>query len=135
MNHQSIRADIEQLLAEWAWLIDHGRADEAARFYTDDAEQNIAGVTTRGIDAIRDGLRRRRDMTGRTSRHVVSNLHLLEVTQSSISVRWILTLYRSDDSSRPPTPALIGDVNDTMQHDAGTWKIRSRQILPIFAAS
>lgn len=128
-----VRPEVEQLLGEWAWLIDHGRADEAAVLYTSDAEQTIGGVTARGIDTIAEGLRRRAALTGRTSRHVMSNLRLSDVTASTAQASWILTLYRSDDSARPPNAILIADVNDTFRLEDGRWKIRSREIVRIFA--
>jgi SnoaL-like domain len=127
------RLEIEQLLAEWAWLIDHGRAEEAAGLYANDAEQTIAGVTVTGIEAIREGLRRRAAMTNRTSRHVVSNLKLSGITASTLEAAWVLTLYRSDVAARPPTPTLVGDVRDNFRLESGQWKICSRQVVPIFA--
>jgi len=127
------RLQIEQLLAEWAWLIDHGHAEKAAGFYADDAEQTIGGATVTGIEAIREGLRRRAAMTNRTSRHVVSNLTLSVTTASTLEAAWVLTLYRSDVAARPPVPTLVGDVRDSFRLEDGRWKIRSRQIVPIFA--
>jgi SnoaL-like protein len=124
--------EIEQLLAEWAWLIDHGRADEAACLYTPDAEQVIGGVSAVGLEAITDGLRRRAGLTQRTSRHVISNLKLSVTSASIAEGAWILTLYRSDDSVRPAKPILVADVDDRYQRLSGRWKFRSRRITPIF---
>ena len=67
-------------------------------------------------------------LTARTSRHVMSNLRLSGVTSSAMEACWILTLYRTDDSTRPAKAILIADVNDTLRHEAGRWKIRSRGV-------
>jgi len=124
------RQEIESVLTEWSWLIDHGKAQEASVFYTQDAEQSIAGVTRSGIEAIKQGLKHRADMTGRTSRHVISNVRLSEAT---IDATWILTLYRSDDVNKPAKPTMVNDVQDTFRKEAGGWKIRSRKVVPVFS--
>lgn len=127
------RHEIESILAEWAWLIDHGRAQEVSVLYTQDAEQSIAGVTRSGIEAIKQGLKHRADMTGRTSRHVVSNLRLSLSSDATAEATWILTLYRSDDANKPAKPTMINDVHDSFRKEAGGWKIRSRTVVPIFS--
>ena len=127
------RQEIESVLTEWSWLIDHGKAQEASVFFTHDAEQSIAGVTANGIEAIAQGLKRRADMTGRTSRHVISNLRLSLSSDCTVDVTWILTLYRSDDVTKPAKPVLVGDVQDLFRKEATGWKIKSRKIVSVFS--
>jgi hypothetical protein len=128
-----IRQEIESVLVEWSWLIDHGRAQEASVLFTHDAEQSIAGVTRSGIDAIKQGLKHRADMTGRTSRHVISNLRLSVSSDATIDATWILTLYRSDDTNKPAKPMMVNDVQDSFRKEAGGWKISSRTVVPVFS--
>ncbi len=128
-----IRQEIESVLTEWSWLIDHGRAQEASVLFTHDAEQSIAGVTASRIEAIAQGLKRRADMTDRTSRHVISNLRLSMSSEATVEAAWILTLYRSDDANKPAKPMMVNDVQDTFRKEAGGWKIRSRKIVPVFS--
>jgi hypothetical protein len=127
------RGAIESVLVEWAWLIDQGRAQEACVLFTQDAEQSVAGVTASGIDAIAQGLKRRAEMTGRTSRHVISNLRLSMSSDTIVDATWILTLYRSDDADKPAKPMMVNDVRDTFRKEADGWKISSRKIVPVFS--
>jgi len=127
------RAAIEAVLVEWAWLIDHGRAAEAAVLFTADAEQSIAGVVANGIAAISAGLQRRAALTQRTSRHVVSNVRLDQAPDGEVTVSSILTLYRSDDTVRPARPIMIADVTDTFRRSDDGWRIRQRTVSPVFA--
>ena len=127
------RQEIESVLTEWSWLIDHGKAQEASVLFTHDAEQSIAGVTANGIEAIAQGLKRRADMTGRTSRHVISNLRLSMSSDTTVEAAWILTLYRSDDANKPAKPLMVNDVQDSFRKEASGWKIRSRKIVPVFS--
>ncbi|WP_210249052.1 MULTISPECIES: nuclear transport factor 2 family protein [unclassified Bradyrhizobium] len=133
MHDIQTRREIESVLVEWSWLIDHGRAQDAAVLFTQDAEQSIAGVTASGIEAIAQGLKRRADMTGRTSRHVISNLRLSMSSDATVDVTWILTLYRSDDAGKPARPILVCDVQDSFRKEASGWKIRSRKVIPVFS--
>jgi hypothetical protein len=128
-----IRQEIESVLTEWSWLIDHGRAQEASVLFTHDAEQSIAGVTASGIEAIAQGLKRRADMMGRTSRHVISNLRLSMSSEATVEAAWILTLYRSDDANKPAKPMMVNDVQDSFRKEAGGWKIRSRKVVAVFS--
>ena len=128
-----IRQEIESILTEWSWLVDHGKAQEASVLFTHDAEQTIAGVTASGIEAITQGLKRRAEMTGRTSRHLISNLRLSMSSAATVEATWILTLYRSDDARKPAKPMMVNDVQDIFRKEAGGWKIRSRKIEPVFS--
>lgn len=124
--------EIESILTEWAWLIDQGQAGLASVLLAQDAQQQIGDVITTGIESITQGLDRRAAMTGRTSRHVISNLRLALVSDGYVDATWILTLFRSDDSVKPANPIMIGDVRDTFANGPDGWKIKSRKITPIF---
>ncbi|MBR1217699.1 nuclear transport factor 2 family protein [Bradyrhizobium sp. U87765 SZCCT0131] len=127
------RTAIEAVLIEWAWLIDHGRATEAAVLFTADAEQSIAGVVASGNAAISAGLQRRAALTQRTSRHVVSNIRLDLAANGDIAVSSILTLYRSDDAAWPARPIMVADVADTFRRTDDGWRIHTRTVSPVFA--
>jgi hypothetical protein len=136
LNLPAARADIEAMLVEWAWLIDHGRAHEAIAFFTPEAEQTIQGDTAKGIAAIGERLRRRAAMQQRTSRHVIGNLRLLPESDTSVRGSWILTLYRTDGAADSAVPHMVCDVEDTYTLTAEqVWKIASRRVVPVFAAA
>ncbi len=127
-----VRLEIESVLTEWAWFIDQGKAGRASVSFAQDAQQQIGDVVTTGIESIAHGLERRAAMTGRTSRHVISNLRLVAASGGCVDATWILTLFRSDDSIKLAKPIMIGDVRDTFVNGPGGWKIKSRKITPIF---
>ncbi len=123
---------IMQCLAEWAWLVDHGAAGDAVRLYAPNAAQEIAGVRAEGVAAIGAALRRRAAMTQRTSRHVISNFRLTQLTRNEATAAWILTLYRSDTEKLDPVPLLVADVDDRFVAADGAWRIVERKVKPIF---
>jgi hypothetical protein len=141
------RSEIEALLAEWCHCIDAGRASEAIDLFTDDAIQTMPSGTSTGREALLQGLRRREALSARTSRHLVSNLRLLEVpdpvapsaavpvASSRLHATWVLTLYRSDGPDRPALPQLVADVQDEYAQVAGRWRIARRTVTPVFGSA
>lgn len=127
------RAQIEALLAAWAHCIDSGRATDAIGLFTQDAEQTLASSTSKGQDAIRAGLERRQALTGRTTRHLVSNLLLQALDGGQrLRGRWVLTLFRSDSAQRPATIQLVADVEDEYAQVDGNWRVARRTLTPVF---
>ena len=70
------RMAIEELVAEHAWLIDHGRAGELPDLYTPNGRLLGVGDPLEGRAAITAWRARRAAMRGRTSRHVCGNPRL-----------------------------------------------------------
>lgn len=129
------RSGIETLLATWARCIDSGRATEAIDLFTADAEQTLPSGTSKGREAIGEGLRRRQALTARTSRHLVSNL-LLQPADGGAGLegRWILTIFRSDTLERPALVQLVADVHDRYEQVDGRWRIARRALTPVFGS-
>ena len=132
MTDAQTRYEIESVLTEWAWLIDQGKADRASVLFAPDVEQRVGDVITNGIENVAKGLERRAKMSNRTSRHVISNLRLASAPDGNVRATWILTLFRSDDPVKPARPLMINDVQDTFCKGPDGWKIKSREITPIF---
>ena len=74
-----VRDAITALVAEHAWLIDHGQAERVADQFTEDGALFGVGPDLIGLDAIRTWAVARAAMRERTSRHVCTNLRLVPV--------------------------------------------------------
>jgi ketosteroid isomerase-like protein len=82
-----LRAEIDAVLADWAWYIDHGDYDSLVSLYTPDALLVTGGLELRGRDAIKQ---RYTERTGtRSTRHTYSGLRLTGIGLGD-------TIYRSD---------------------------------------
>lgn len=69
-----VRAEIDAVLADWAWHLDHGDYDAVAELFTEDALFVTGGLELRGRDAIR---KRYMNRTGtRSTRHTYSGLRI-----------------------------------------------------------
>lgn len=132
-----VHQQIEALLAQWARCIDTGRASEAIDLFTEDAEQRMPSGTATGRAAIGAGLARRQAMQSRTTRHLVSNLRLEPIadTTQQLAGHWVLTLFRSDGTECPAVVQVVADIDDLYQCHAGRWQIARRVVTPIFGGA
>ena len=132
----SYRAQIEALIAEFAFRIDHSATDTVSELFTPDGWYGREdGTRAVGRDAIDAAYAKRLEGAVRTVRHVFTNLRLSNETETTASGVCILTLYGGD--GRPPLPAnpiLIQDYVDEYQLFEGSWKFRSRTTRRLFVS-
>ncbi len=128
------RQAIEQLVAEHAWLIDHGQADRVAALFTEDARLLGIGPDKIGQAAIRAWTAERAAMTGRRSRHVQSNLRLVAVSPNECRGTVVLTLYRHDGPGKAdPAPLMVAEYDDTYRKGADdVWRFAERRLSVLF---
>jgi len=130
------RRSIEKLSIEYAWLIDHGRADEATHLFTDDAVVQVHGATLTGTAQIHAALQQRKAQRHVQSRHVVSNIRLQVESADRVSGTVALTVYQSVDAPAEPTPVMVGDLDDVYARGLDMrWRVASRRLVPVFIRS
>jgi uncharacterized protein (TIGR02246 family) len=126
------RRSIERLSTEYCWLIDHGYADRVAELFTDDAVLSVGGSEVSGIVDIRRHLDERAKNREIRSRHVVTNIRLVNESAGRVRGTTIMTIYRSIGESGKPQ-LIIGDVDDLYRLDAdGRWRLAERKLAPTF---
>ena len=129
---------ISSCSAEFGYLVDHGRAAECVELFTEDARL-ITGPgsprpgTLNGIASIRAFLVARQAQTHVTTRHVATNFRVEATGTDSATLTSLMTVYRSDDSDRRPSIAVLADVKEKLVRlPSGEWKIAERTSTPIF---
>lgn len=130
-----IRAEIEELHAEFAYLVDHDRTDEVADLFTENGSYGRAtGERSAGRDAIRRAYAARKAKGPRTARHIFTNLRLTYETADRVRAMSILTLFAADGA--PPhvaDPFLVADYDDVCERCAdGRWRFASRTVTWLF---
>lgn len=130
-----LRAAIEALVVEHAWLIDHGKASLIAGLYTEDGRMTGLGPDLVGQEAIRDWAITREAMTHRMSRHICTNLRLAPRTPELIEGSVLLTVYRHDGpGTGEPTPFAIAEYEDLYQLGADRrWRFAARHLRTLFS--
>jgi len=129
-----IRAQLEDLVLEFAHRVDHGPTDTVADLFVPDGWYGW-GPDKRSIgrENIRAAYRARAAAGLRTARHIVTNLRLKEIDTTHWSGQSIWTIFA--ENGPPPHPAnvlLVTDVNDVFVLHEGRWLFESRQLTDIF---
>ncbi len=131
-----VRARIEELVHEHAWLIDHGRAAEVVELYAEDARIKGIGADKVGRAEIAAWAQQRAAMHERRSRHSQTNIRLDTLASDRIAGTVLLTLYRHDgEGPGSATPLLVGEYTDVyVMHADGRWRFQDRDLAILFGS-
>jgi len=128
------RLAIEELNAEFAYLIDHDQSERVADLFTIDGSYGRAtGERSVGRDAIRRAYAARKTKGPRTARHIFTNLRLRFESSDRASGTCIMTLFAEDGA--PPhvaEPFLVADYDDIYVRYDDTWRYAARTITWLF---
>ena len=140
----SIRAEIEELIVEHAYLLDRGRFAEIIHLYTDDCEltRTLPPFTTgqfetkTGKAALAASFSDPASFppTPRTMRHVVTNLRLRPLADDHVAGVHTWTGYRHEgEGVGVASPMAVGDYEDEYRRGSdGRWRIGKRRIVIAF---
>ncbi len=131
-----IRPAIDQLIVEFAYLIDHGRGTEVHQLFTEDGIYGRStGDRAVGRHAVREAYIRRAQLPLYTTRHLFSNLRLEERADGEIAGTCLLTLYMgSGELPLPPVPYLVSEYQDRYRLcDDHRWRFAERITTWLFA--
>ncbi len=132
-----VRARIEELVHEHAWLIDHGRAAEVVELYAEDARIKGIGADKVGRSEIAAWAQQRAAMHERRSRHSQTNIRLDALALDRIAGTVLLTLHRHDgEGSGSAAPLLVGEYADVYTKDTdGRWRFQERELIILFGSA
>ena len=127
---------VTQPLYRTFWLIDNGRASEAAAYFTTDGTLTFgAGAPKPGTlagEQIAQAMYAREAQRQVTSRHILSNILVDSLGDGRARVRALLTLYRTESETLTPDVASVADIEDILVRSGDEWKIAERLIQPVF---
>ena len=127
-----VRCEIEALLAEFAWLIDHDQSERVAELFTEQGSYGRAdGGRSVGREALRRAYAARADRGPRLARHLFTNLRLQFGNHPDrLTGQCVLLLFADDGQA--PLPAevnLVADYEDEFERgDDGIWRFASRTV-------
>jgi ketosteroid isomerase-like protein len=146
-----LRAEIDAVLADWAWYLDHGDFDAVAALFTTDALFVTGAVELRGRAAIKNRYSERG--LARTTRHTYSGLRVSPVagdpgtdpgTDPSTGADGRPARVRARSTwvnfaVNAPAPVddvgvyLVADFEDELTWcEDDRWRISERRIVPVF---
>lgn len=129
-----IRGAIEDLIADHAWVLDHGDPTDLPDLYTDDGRLLGVGPPLDGRAALVGWAQRRAALTGRVSRHVHTNIRLERLEEDRVRGQLVTLLYRHDGPGDGPSwPMLVLDYHDVYARQAdGRWLFAERTVTRVF---
>jgi ketosteroid isomerase-like protein len=133
----AIRAEIEALIVEHAWRVDHHQCHDLADLYTEDGRFLGAGPDKIGRAAIEAYGRERAAMTKRQARHVCTNFRMIWDGPDRIRGGCVITLFRSDGEVMGTADAVaVADAEDIYAKcPDGRWRIQQRRIVLAFESA
>lgn len=132
LHRAVVRSDIEALLVEFAWRIDHNESHRVADLFTPDGSYGRAnGERSVGHEALNRAYAARAARGERVARHLFTNLRLRFTDDPDrVHGECVLLLFADDGSA--PLPAevnLVADYEDIYQcMPDGRWCFASRTV-------
>lgn len=140
MNPALLRAEVDAVLADWAWHLDHGDYDAVAELFTDDALFITGAVELRGRSAIKNRYKER--VLVRSTRHFYSGLRVDPLDGGADDGRPSgVRAWSTWANFAVNAPAPVDDVGVYLVadfYDVLTWcddarlRISERRIIPVF---
>jgi 3-phenylpropionate/cinnamic acid dioxygenase small subunit len=127
------RTAIEQLVIEYAYLLDHQRWQDVAALCTDDAVLFIRGREIVGQQGLDEWAARRAERPNRRTQHQMTLLRLEAVSDDEIHGTAALVLHVAKTGGGGTYVDLIGEYRDEYVRDGGVWKFRRRRLVPLDA--
>lgn len=131
----AIRSDIDALVAEFAYRIDHQDGHKVHELFTADGTYDLSGWAMTGHEQIKRFYDDRRNSGPRTSRHIFTGLRLAPAfSRDALTGICVLTLHaHAGVAPLPLDPVMIADYADTYRRsDDGRWLFHRRTVTPLF---
>jgi len=130
------RLAIEDLLNEFAWRVDHGRAATVSELFTEDGAITTPMFSVKGRAEIEAHFARRDADGSKVSRHQWSNLRITTLGSDRARVEVIVQTHlgtRSGTGPVQPDHVVVGDSIDIVQRGAdGSWRFAERRLAIAF---
>ena len=126
------RIAIEELVTEYAWLLDHRKFDEVLSLFTEDAELKIRGQKVAGAEGLQAWLdQRASSQSSRSSQHQMSLLRLVPVDADVVEGTAALVLHVAKSGSSGTYVDLVGEYQDEYVRTDGGWRFRRRVLVTL----
>ncbi len=142
-----LRAEIDAVLADWAWYLDHGDYDAVAALFTTDALFVTGAAELRGRAAIKNRYSER--VVVRTTRHTYSGLRVSPVAgdpgpalgpgaegrpaRVRAQSTWVNFAVNAPAPVDDVGVYLVADFEDELTWcEDDRWRISERRIVPVF---
>ncbi|MEZ7005486.1 nuclear transport factor 2 family protein [Streptomyces sp. AD55] len=126
------RVEIEQLITEMLYRLDHNQADTTWELYTEDGV-SAGPMGDMDREAMKAWGARRARQTGIVGRHFIGGIRLV---RDGDEVEGTVQYLTFRDSNEPQTqPASVGEFRERYRRVDGQWRFARREIVPVFGGA
>ncbi|MEV0185900.1 nuclear transport factor 2 family protein [Streptomyces sp. NPDC050625] len=126
------RVEIEQLVAEMLYRLDHNRADTTWELYTEDGV-SVGPMGDMDREAMKAWGARRAQQTDIVGRHFIGGIRLV---WDGDEVEGTVQYLTFRDTNEPQTqPASVGEFRERYRKVDGQWRFARREIVPVFGGN
>jgi ketosteroid isomerase-like protein len=125
------RLAIQQLVTEYAWLLDHRRWDDVAGLCTEDAVLFIRGREIVGKEGLAEWAEYRAQKKSRRTQHQMTLLRLEQVEPDLVNGTAALVLHVAKTGGSGTYVDLVGEYQDEYKRTPDGWRFRRRRLVPI----
>ncbi|MFH7340970.1 nuclear transport factor 2 family protein [Streptomyces sp. KHY 26] len=123
------RVEIEQLIAEMLYRLDHNRADTTWELYTEDGV-SVGPMGDMDREAMKAWGAKRVRRTDIVGRHFIGGIRLV---RDGDEVEGTVQYLTFRDTNEPQTqPASVGEFRERYRKVDGQWRFARREIVPVF---
>lgn len=125
------RLAIEQLVTEYAWLLDHRCWDDVAGLFVEDAVLFIRGREIVGKEGLAEWAEYRAQKKSRRTQHQMTLLRLEQAEPDVVTGTAALVLHVAKTGGSGTYVDLVGEYEDEYKRTADGWRFRRRRLVPI----
>lgn len=126
------RSDIEALVIEYAWILDHQDWDRITELFVEDAYLRIRRQDIHGHDGLREWAAARAAKGRRRTQHQMTLLRLRPTEEPDVIEGTVaLVLHVAKSGGRDTYVDLVGEYQDLYQQTEDGWRFRRRVLVPI----
>jgi hypothetical protein len=127
------RAEIEQLISELLYRLDHNLANTTWELYTEDAVTEGPLGPMNGREAIKAWGAKRATQTNVVGRHFIGGIRLAwDGDQLTGTVAYLTFRDAAEDVLKP---ASVGEFREQYRKVDGEWRFARREIVPVFGGA
>jgi hypothetical protein len=128
LDHEDV-TEIERLIVEFVWRVDHQSADTVHELFVEDGELTWGGNPMRGRSEIIEWGSKRAGQEGQ-SLHVCSNIRVVPTGPDRVQVTTYMLAYMRDPGRPAPEgPVGMGEYDDELVKQNGQWFFTKRRVI------
>jgi hypothetical protein len=123
--------ELVSLITEWAWLLDHGRAEELVELITPDGEVLGLGEPLLGHGGLLTWAQKRSANTSRRTQHQISNFRFAPAGDGRATGHVSIVLRVVDERSPAPREDFVGEYHDEYVATSEGWRFARRVLVAL----